>query len=707
MWCIVKWIISIRAMVETIAKVVRKFVRKVNLAGIRRGLGFGLVRPVCKRLVLFGLSALLVLAVGNPVAATLTPSQMTMYNENGIMYYDPDPCDPVSGNSSGGAANTVAGSGNAEQIWNYLASAGLGLTPEMIAGIMGNLQQESGFDPFIHNGIGYYGLFQANNGQYADLLAEIEAAGLGQYWHVTGTQSTAPPDAVAKAIQIELDYLTKKASRFVASGDSFSFMNNLDKVSAKTPEAYADLFQVTFEGGVGGATQIQDPVVRQFALSIFGTDMYQDMDNRYAFAKDVYSKYGGNTSGVAPVTSTSINTGAASVSDGWIGGIQGLTKEDVRGMADLNETPAGSFATSDGKPNMIILHYTAGTTGGYAAYPAGNKYPAHFTIDLINKKGYQHFPLTEPSLAVANYDRYAIQIEIVGTGYKDWAGVNYDPNDKYNLANFTEDEWNYLAYYLNAISEATGVPLTSSVDWSSPDNKLSDDEARNYRGILGHMHLPNNPGKADPGDIWEAVSKALGNNAGKSTYNASPECNTSGMGVSHGAAGSAALVSGGMNQEQANAFMQEYLNLQAQFAGSAAGLYVSDYDIYTTNCAPSGALGNCVAFSQYFVNKYSKYYSQNHWLDTTDGVGVVDRLTNGADANGFVKGTTPRPYAIFSYNNHTGVVLGVDEANDQIIIGEAGCYMGDDWTAARAYSLSSWMSKGPTFAYTDGALNGL
>lgn len=661
----------------------------------------GAYRKVCRggQRVLAGLmSVVLVLAAsGTAFAARSKPNMEFQCEEYNACYFNP----ADDGCGTGGPTGLALGDDPQTQVWNYFATAGIeGVSDNAgaIAGIMGNFEAESGFDPFVVNSTGHYGIFQAGIEWYKALVDEVNAAGLEQYWHGGGGDPGAsPPDAVTKGIQIELDYLTKKASNWG------NYVSRLGEISDKTnAEAYARLFENTVE--------------------ISGED---NMEGRMSAARKYYEMFGDST--VASLSGSSSRGSSSNVSsDGWIEGIEGLQKEDARGRADLRETPAGEFATSDNKAHFVVLHYTAGSSNNGLATYGTNMFPAHFTIDLKKRTAYQHFPLSEPSLAVSTYDGYAIQIEIVGIGYSDW-GV--DPTSDYNLANFGDDEWDYLAYFLNAIHEYTGIPLESSVAWNNPErnlsgaaafnywdtHKMSDAEVRSYKGVLAHMHLPNNPGKADAGDIWDQVKAALERNP-SSGY--SSGCYDSGSGSGGG------LVSGGMNKEQADAFMKEYIDLQAQYANTPAGTYVSEYDLYTTNCAPSGALGNCVAFSQYFVNRYSVYYSQHHWIHTVNGVDVVNTLLSQSISNGFTDGgSTPKPYAIFSYNNHTGVVLGMDEANDYIIIGEAGCQMGDDWTGAHdktvgvtsrgkqygGITLSGWQASHPgiRYAYTDGALIGI
>ncbi len=51
----------------------------------------------------------------------------------------------VCSNPSSGSTTTLEGANNEEKVWNYFIDKGL--SPEQVAGIMGNISQESGFDP--------------------------------------------------------------------------------------------------------------------------------------------------------------------------------------------------------------------------------------------------------------------------------------------------------------------------------------------------------------------------------------------------------------------------------------------------------------------------------------------------------------------------------------------------------------------------------
>lgn len=67
-------------------------------------------------------------------------------------FYDPNACAATAANSTVSAVNVGSASDNEKTIWNWLV--GQGLSGAQAAGIMGNIQQESDFDPTIIQGGG-------------------------------------------------------------------------------------------------------------------------------------------------------------------------------------------------------------------------------------------------------------------------------------------------------------------------------------------------------------------------------------------------------------------------------------------------------------------------------------------------------------------------------------------------------------------------
>lgn len=95
------------------------------------------------------------------------------FSGNDIEFYNPNACSV----DTGGGGKSLVGNKNAEKIWNYLVGndgnipAGDALTAEQAAGLMGNLYQESKYDPGVEeggNGIGF-GIAQWSFGRRTNL----------------------------------------------------------------------------------------------------------------------------------------------------------------------------------------------------------------------------------------------------------------------------------------------------------------------------------------------------------------------------------------------------------------------------------------------------------------------------------------------------------------------------------------------------------
>ena len=219
-------------------------------------------------------------------------------------------------------------------------------------------------------------------------------------------------------------------------------------------------------------------------------------------------------------------------------GLEGYIKDpvDVKAHVDINTVQngqytnfAGDAGNGSGLPGFIVLHLTSASNFGarswtnYCSTSAGGYCPPHFTIDAKGHEVFQHYPLSHPSAAVSNRidspdgsvfyaDKYGIQIEIVGHGGTRGETCIPDSCDaEYSYINFSDDEWNYVAKVLMAISKETGIPLTSSVKWVDDyreafDVRLSVEDIKSYIGVLGHEHIN---GKWDPLNVWKYIKEAL------------------------------------------------------------------------------------------------------------------------------------------------------------------------------------------------------
>ena len=566
----------------------------------------------------------------------------------------------------GGSVGILGGDTNEEKVWNYFATAGISGVSDnaaAIAGIIGNFKQETGVNPFTHtSGSAYYGIYQTND---QDMINEINNAGLSQYW---GSDS-APQDAVDRAISIELDYLTKRNPRFKLDGYGFSFLKNIDK-AAHTPEGYSDMFLVTVEGAVTSYTvspythdsnYIEDDGARYVGVTWFsgndgGGQYYQEAGTRRNYAREVFDKFSG-TSSQTVIKSQSNSSSSFVWEDGWlVDGMPGLIKEDVSNNSDLNETIRSGYGTSDGKPNKILLHSTEGTSNGYGAYPPGNKYPAHFIIDLKKKEAYQNLSIKNRAVATVSADDSSVQIEIVGFS------TEVDPNKydaTYYLQIFTANEWDYLAVLLAAISQETGIPLTTSVNWNSSQGQVRETDKDNFRnnirGIVGHMHSPPGDNHTDPGNIWSFVEAAIARNPDASRFGGNANYN----GCSEYSGVNSSVGKQGLTYEQAKQFAINY-GTNKNNSSSEQVPVIWNY------CNGGGS--NCTTFSGFFINKFSEFFVGDATGDGWETVGKVR-------AQGAQTGKEPRTWSIFSWpdgsTGHTGLIAGYE--NGEWIVIQASC----------------------------------
>jgi hypothetical protein len=146
----------------------------------------------------------------------------------------------------------------------------------------------------------------------------------------------------------------------------------------------------------------------------------------------------------------------------------------------------------------------------------------------------------------------------------------------------------------------------------------------------------------------------------------------------------APLKDGGMNLEEAKEWYQNYRDMFEYYKNIDVWSNGNSehFSIQNAGCK-GGTLNNCVAFTQYFINRY--VMPNDH---------ILNRLGNGGQVVGnlvtkwsqyFVLSNTPQPYSIFSFGGndgsgsersfgHTGVILGIE--GNQIIYAQAGCDAG-------------------------------
>lgn len=173
------------------------------------------------------------------------------------------------------------------RIWNWFREAGIpnvSNRPELVAGIIGNLQQESyeAID-ILGSGNGFYGPWCESNIDFYNYVTN----GGYTFHSYNPSVSLVSFDTVARV----LTWLTE-------SSDSWDwFVRSIDKVQNQKGEAgaraYAELFCVCIERCVGGSDSIDDPGVYQVMKDYYGGTVYtyQDLNNRRANAAAIYRTY--------------------------------------------------------------------------------------------------------------------------------------------------------------------------------------------------------------------------------------------------------------------------------------------------------------------------------------------------------------------------------------------------------------------------------
>lgn len=127
--------------------------------------------------------------------------------------------------------------------------------------------------------------------------------------------------------------------------------------------------------------------------------------------------------------------------------------------------------------------------------------------------------------------------------------------------------------------------------------------------------------------------------------------------------GDGQLVSGGMTHAEAREFMYTYYNANLTSA-----------DIRPAADGVPFMQANCTAFISWFLNNYTDIRSQGG-----NGVDIVPNLVRGYDSLEY--NDVPTVYGVFSVHNepgmtssaegHAGIILGIDTANDEVIVGQA------------------------------------
>ncbi|MBR0460823.1 hypothetical protein IJI91_02445 [Candidatus Saccharibacteria bacterium] len=415
--------------------------------------------------VLLGFGVFLGGLIGSPAVfaentSPLTKEEQTVFSQNNIVFYEP--CTD-SGSGTNEDVGVLEGKDNKERVWNWFAKAGIkGVSdnPVVIAGIMGNLEAESGYNPFARNPRGYYGLYQTNS---ADMRSYVE----GKVGPVPWGSSTDDAEKNSKTIAAELEWLEKN-DRFK------TFTKNLDAPSSKKGEAgamaYAELFLVEYERAVCTSSMdctpepINDKGVANYRDKIYkGTAYvgvgYQNTSGRRNNAVEVYKYVKENNVGMTAGSSGATNSDVSSSlhDKAWEladqpGGEQGPTDAYLRAQ---EEAKCPSDCENHGQ---ACTHYVATvviTSGVDSEFPYGavntqedymKAHPETYTLvegDVSKEETYQPGDIRvklvkDPSTGKMTYRKH---IEIYGQREGKSYILSASQGDRWaGYANFSTDK---------------------------------------------------------------------------------------------------------------------------------------------------------------------------------------------------------------------------------------------------------------------------
>ena len=394
---------------------------------------------------------------------------------------------------------------------------------------------------------------------------------------------------------------------------------------------------------------------------------------------------------------------------------------------------------------------TSGLNGNYTNY-AGDQVLTDSQITLLQS----NIPIYEQAIQNTGAGQHGINWQFMATLHYQETGLNrYNPDNGqgvYQMFTYVNETGNtfppadeiseeeFLRQSELVITEVLIPTITSSdLNLSNPDdikrfffsfngraeqyiNKalamgFSQEEANNGEGspyVMNKYDAARDPDSPDMDPNWPGRFVADG------VYDPSSVGANYGAFTIYSAIGGAdvcisSVSSGGLTLEQAQALMADYIY----------DVNCTDYDIYCTHSSAYGPKANCVTFVQYFIDRFT---SATGIAATGNGGWVVSNLT-GTDVSspfglyaasldysskGFVYGGfVPKAFAIFSTGHgvsmcdgvkcgHTGVVLGINEAEDKIYIGQAGYDTPlAGYSDVIEYSLSDYTSGEYWFAYTD------
>ena len=221
------------------------------------------------------------------MAAKIDPKQLPeLYEENDIRFYLEDNGKTTCSSAS---AHGISGNSNQEKIWGFLRDSGL--SPEQAAGVMGNIQAESGFSPTRHEDSqgwegGGWGLAQWTFGRRTAIVSKLpeelkkyHSQEYGSAADENGTLSSIPIEDNDKLLSFELEFLVQESTSrpVTATGFPGSGSNEWERLKEQTTIENATVFwHNNFEVSADPPSKV--------------------MEVRGGFAQAIYDRFNGSSS---------------------------------------------------------------------------------------------------------------------------------------------------------------------------------------------------------------------------------------------------------------------------------------------------------------------------------------------------------------------------------------------------------------------------
>jgi len=539
----------------------------------------------------------------------------------------------------------ISGTEAAEKIWSGLVTF---MTEEQAAGVMGNMVVESGFNPVKHEYTQkdiYWGSpgFDLTSTIYYN--GEKVSYGVGLIQWSGGRRPNVLGYIQSQAPNL-LDYFMHP-EEYNGSGDEF-----LAKVGDTIFNQLVQLELEFLESELNNYSSYKGifettSVAEAAEFFLYNIEVPSDPDGSRATRVENAQKY------------YDLFHGTTSFAGGSSGDNNNITGDNITIIGD--SLTVGATSDLETKLPGVEINAEVGRS-----FSTGIQIATEMKHNNTLRKVVVFALGTNDSGLSSNIIEQAI--EAIGTDKKIYFVTNYSTFD--NGHDYTTNNTRFA----NAAQKYNNVGV---IDWAkavsaNPSEYIPDTN-------LG-VHL-NSAGNALFADM---------------IYNATTSNNVTADGCSR-----YGLRSGGLTYEEAYELVKLYVDNPDE-----CYQYSDMCNIYSVEVG-----GNCSTFSSYFLGKYTTLGK----VGLPNGRNVVNTLAN----KGLVTGSEPRPYAIFSTDSgtticsdgrkcgHTGVILGINEAADEIYIGQMGYEAPRSWglTAIRR-KLSTYRNGSYTYAYTDDVLKG-